>query len=93
MKRRDLLKTAPIAGAAAILAAPAIAQSSPQLKWRMVSAFPKSLDTLYGGAVYFTKIVAEATDNKFIIQPFPAGELAPGGGAAMEAAALGTVEL
>jgi TRAP-type mannitol/chloroaromatic compound transport system substrate-binding protein len=35
---------------ASTLAAPAIAQSMPELKWRLASSFPKSLDTLYGAA-------------------------------------------
>ncbi len=52
MKRRDFIKVTGIgavAGAATI-AAPAIAQSMPELKWRMPTSWPKSLDTLYGGA-------------------------------------------
>ena len=31
-----------------VIASPAIAQSMPELKWRMTSSFPKSLDTIYG---------------------------------------------
>ena len=53
MQRRDFLKKASIgavAGAAATVAAPAIAQSLPNIKWRLTSSFPKSLDTIYGGA-------------------------------------------
>ena len=34
----------------AALAAPAIAQEMPEVKWRLTSSFPKSLDTIYGGA-------------------------------------------
>ena len=56
--------------AATAVAKPAIAQSTPELKWRMTSSFPKSLDTLYGAAEVFAKAVAEATDNKFQIQVF-----------------------
>ena len=41
----------------------------------MTSSFPKSLDTIYGGAEYFAKQVAEMTDNKFQIQIFAAGEM------------------
>src|SRR5216683_2029595 len=79
MKRRDFLKvSATGAAAAATVASPAIAQSSPEIKWRMTSIFPKSLDTIYGGAAEFAKYVAEMTDNKFQIQVFAAGELAPG---------------
>ena len=63
---------------AAAVAAPAIAQSTPEVKWRLTSSFPKSLDTIYGGAEVFAKRVAEATDNKFQIQVFAAGEIVPG---------------
>ncbi len=66
------------AAAATTLAAPAIAQSAPEFKWRLGSSFPKSLDTIYGGAETFCKFVSEATDGKFSIQPFPGGELFPG---------------
>jgi len=44
----------------------------------LTSSFPKSLDTLYGGAELFARYVSEATDGKFSIQCFAAGELAPG---------------
>ncbi len=78
MDRRGFIRNAGIAAAAVpALAAPAIAQSMPELKWRMTSSFPKSLDTIYGAAETFSKFVAEATDNKFQIQVFAAGEIAP----------------
>src|SRR5205085_7431286 len=61
MKRRDFLKVTGIgAVGTATLAAPAIAQSMPALKWRMTASWPKSLDTLWGGAELLTKYVAEA---------------------------------
>src|SRR5262249_6504019 len=53
---------------------------------------PKSLDTLYGAAEVFAKAVAEATDNKFQIQVFAAGEIVPGLSAA-DAVQNGTVEM
>ena len=56
MDRRSFIKKAGlIAGGAAAttVAAPAIAQSMPELKWRLTSSFPKSLDTIYGGAEIF----------------------------------------
>ena len=92
MKRREFLKTAGVGLAASTIAAPAIAQSMPELKWRLTSSFPKSLDTLWGGAELFVKSVAEATDNKFQIQPFAAGEIVPGLQAA-DAVTNGTVEM
>ena len=71
---------------------PAIAQSMPDLKWRLTSSFPKSLDTLFAGSEIFAKAVAEATDNKFQIQLFAAGEIVPGLAAA-DAVQAGSVEL
>jgi TRAP-type mannitol/chloroaromatic compound transport system substrate-binding protein len=78
MKRRQFLQTAGVAAAATSIAKPAISQSMPALKWQLTSSFPKSLDTLYGGSEIFAKAVAEATDNKFQIQVFAAGEIVPG---------------
>ena len=79
MKRRQFLAAAGSGVAAtAALAAPAIAQSAPEIKWRLASSFPKSLDTIYGGAEVMSKMVSELTDGKFQIQVFAAGELVPG---------------
>ncbi len=93
MKRRDFIKVTGmgVAGAATI-AAPAIAQSMPEIKWRMTTSWPKSLDTLYGGAEMMAKVVGEATDNKFQIQTFAAGEIVPGL-QVLDAVQNGTVEM
>jgi TRAP-type mannitol/chloroaromatic compound transport system substrate-binding protein len=92
MKRRDFLKVSTAGAAVAAVASPAIAQSTPEIKWRMTSSFPKSLDTIYGGAEYFAKQVAELTDNKFKIQVFQAGEIVPGL-QALDATSKDTVEM
>jgi TRAP-type mannitol/chloroaromatic compound transport system substrate-binding protein len=92
MKRRQFLKGAGLAAAAGAVAGPALAQSMPELKWRLTSSFPKSLDTLYGAATVFSKAVAEASDNKFQIQVFAAGEIVPPLAAA-DAVQNGTVEM
>src|SRR6202162_1911892 len=92
MKRRDFLKAGGAGLALSAIAAPAIAQSMPELKWRLTSSFPKSLDTLYGGGEIFAKAVAEATDNKFQIQVFAANEIVPGL-QALDAVSNGTVEM
>ena len=93
MKRRDFIKVTGIGVAgAATLAAPAIAQSMPEIKWRMPASWPKSLDTLYGGAEVLVKAIAEATDNKFQVQLFAAGEIVPGL-QVLDAVQNGTVEM
>ncbi|MFY9684197.1 MAG: ABC transporter substrate-binding protein [Pseudolabrys sp.] len=92
MKRRQFLQAAGVGLAASAIAAPAIAQSSPEVKWRLTASWPKSLDTLYGGCEYFSKRVAEITDNKFQIQVFAAGEIVPGL-QVLDAVGNGTVEI
>ena len=92
MKRRDFLKVSAAGAAATAVAAPAIAQSSPEIKWRLTSSFPKSLDTLFGAANEFSKYVADMTDNKFQIQNFAAGEIVPGL-QALDATSNNTVEM
>ncbi len=91
MERRKFLKAAGIGAAASVVAAPAIAQSMPEIKWRMASSFPKSLDTIYGGAEVLAKRVAEITDNKFQIRVFAGGEIVPAL-AVVDALQAGTVE-
>ena len=94
--RRAFLSRATVGGVAAAaagtLAAPAIAQESPAINWRLASSFPKSLDTIYGGGEELSNRMKEATDGKFNIQVFAAGEIVPGL-QAIDAATDGTVEL
>jgi len=92
MKRRLFLKAATAGLATGAIAAPAIAQSSPDIRWRLTSSFPKSLDTIFGASEVFAKAVADATDNRFRIQVFAAGEIVPGLQAA-DAVTNGTVEM
>jgi TRAP-type mannitol/chloroaromatic compound transport system substrate-binding protein len=94
--RRKFIKTAAAGGvgaaAATTLAAPAIAQSMPEISWRLTSSFPKSLDTIYGAGELFSKTLADITDNKFKVQVFAGGEIVPGLQAA-DAVTNGTVEM
>ena len=92
MKRREFLKVGAAGMAASALAAPAVAQSMPEVKWRLTASWPKSLDTLYGACETFAKHVAEATDNKFQVQPFAAGEIVPAL-QVLDAVQNGTVEM
>ena len=94
MQRRDFLKKASVgaaAGAATTLAAPAIAQTLPNIKWRLSSSFPKSLDTIYGGADVLANRLRAMTGGKFDIRVFPGGEIVPGL-QALDAVQQGTVE-
>ena len=91
MQRRMFLKTGALAAAAAPIAMPAIAQSMPEVKWRLTSSFPKQLDTIYGTAQQFAKFMSDATDGRFQIQTFSAGEIVPGL-QALDAVTSGTVE-
>src|SRR3974377_861003 len=78
MKRRSFLKKAGAGLAAGAVAAPAIGQGTrPEVKWRLASSFPKSLDTIYGAAVTISERCASATNGKFQIQVFAAGEIVP----------------
>ena len=92
MKRRQFLTAMGAGAAATAIAAPAIAQSSPTLKWRLTASWPKSLDTLYGTCELLSKYVSDATDGKFQIQVFAAGEIVPGL-QVLDAVQNGTVEL
>src|SRR3954454_6330381 len=92
MKRRQFLQAATAGAATTAIAAPAIAQSMPDVRWRLQSGFPKSLDTIYGAAELFSKYVSEATDGKFQVQVFAAGEIV-GTAQAADAVGNGTVEL
>ena len=50
-RRQFIFKTGALTGgavAAVGLAAPAIAQEKPKVRWRMTSSFPNTLDTLFG---------------------------------------------
>ena len=92
MLRRRFIKGSGLGLAAAGIAAPAIAQGTPELKWRLTSSFPKSIDTLWGGAELFCKRIGELTDGRFHLQPFAAGEIVPGF-QVLDAVQNGTVEI
>ncbi len=59
------------------MGAPALAQSRPEIKWRMAASYPKSLDILYGSGERIARRVAALTDGKFQISNFAAGEIVP----------------
>jgi len=92
VKRREFLGRGAVAVLAApAIAAPAIAQSAPEIKWRLTSSFAKSIDAIYGTAQALCRYVAEATDGKFQIQAHAAGELTPSR-QALDAVTRGAIE-
>jgi len=75
----------------AATAAPVVATGQ-TVRWRLASSFPKSLDTIYGAAEVFSKIVKEGSGGKFEISVHQGGELVPPFGV-VDAVQNGTVEV
>ena len=92
MNRRKLLKVAGVAAASTVISAPAIAQSTPVLRWRLTTSFPKTLDTLYGACEMFAKTMADLSDQKFQISVYGPGEIVPAF-QVLDAVANNTVEM
>lgn len=88
MRRRQFLKGVGV-GLAASLSYRAFAQTASQVRWRLVSSYPRSLDTLFGGAEDLAKRVAELTGGRFQIRAYQAGEIVPGAGVGCRAAGNG----
>jgi len=91
MERRSFIKHTGMAGILAAASAPAFAQAAPEVKWRLASSFPKSLDTIFGGAETISKRVAASTNSKFQIQVFAGGEIVPAFGV-VDAVQNGTIQ-
>ncbi|HCY16307.1 MAG: ABC transporter substrate-binding protein [Curvibacter sp. GWA2_64_110] len=91
MDRRSIIKHAGIAGILAAGAAPA-AHAQAAVRWRLASSFPKSLDTVFGGAETFAKKVNEMSGGKFVVSVHAAGELMPAFGV-VDALQNSTVEM
>jgi TRAP-type mannitol/chloroaromatic compound transport system substrate-binding protein len=47
------------------------------IRWRIASSFPKSLDTIYGGAEVFAQKVKQLSGGRFEVSVHAAGELMP----------------
>jgi len=74
MQRRSFVRGTALAGA---LAAPAVVHAQANIRWRLASSFPKSLDTIFGAAESFTRQVAAMSGGKFQISLHAGGELMP----------------
>jgi len=92
IERRSFVRGAGLAGVLAAGAAPAIVHAQANVRWRLASSFPKSLDTLYGAAELFAKKVGEMSGGKFQISVHGAGEIVPALGV-VDGVQAGTVEM
>ena len=91
MERRSFVSGAGIAGVLAAGVAPAV-HAQPAIRWRCTSAFPKALDTIFGGAEVMARKVKEMSGGKFEISVHPGGELMPMPGI-VDGIQSGTVEM
>lgn len=101
MKRRQFIRNSAIAaGSTTALAACSQATNSssenttsslPNVRWRMTTSWPNSLDTIYGGAETIAKRVSAMTGGKFTIDTYQAGEIVPAL-QVLDAVQSGTVE-
>jgi len=90
MKRRNFLRGAAVVGAAAGLAAPAIAQE--RTTWRMVTTWPKNFPGLGTTAETFAQYVKEMSDGRLQIHVYGANEIVPPMGV-FDAVSNGSVEM
>ena len=92
MQRRTFLRNATLSAAAGAMAAPAIAQSMPNLQWRFAASWPKSLDVGFGATELIAKRVGELTEGRFQVRTFAGGEIVPPL-QVLDAVQAGTVEM
>ena len=92
MQRRSFMRKTGLAGIIAAGAAPAIVNAQANIRWRLASSFPRSLDTLFGAAEVFAKKVSDMTGGKFQISTHAAGELMPAFGV-VDGVQAATVEI
>ena len=92
MERRSFIRQTGLAGVLAAGVAPAVVHAQANIRWRLASSFPKSLDTIFGAAEVFAKKVSDMTGGKFQISTHAAGELMPAFGV-VDGVQGGTVEV
>ena len=101
MNRRKFLKQGLVGGGAASLVAacggssesdaPAV-HTQQSVTWRLASSFPRSLDTIFGGAEVLAERVDAMSEGRFRVRCYPAGEIVPAV-QVMDAAQQGTVQV
>ena len=85
MKRRDIVRGAGLAAAAAGLAAcaprtaggPASGDSSLRLQWKMVTSWPTNFPGLGTGAAKLAETITQASGGRLTVKVYGAGELVP----------------
>ncbi len=92
MDRRSIIKNAGLAGVLAMGAAPAVHAQGVNIRWRLASSFPKSLDTIHGASDVFARAVKQMSGGKFEISVHAAGELMPAFGV-VDGVQQGSVEM
>ncbi len=92
MERRLFVRGAGMAGVLAAGTAPAFVNAQANIRWRLASSFPKSLDTIYGAAEVFAKEVGVMSGGKFQVSVAAPGEIVPAFGV-VDAVQAGTVEM
>lgn len=94
VKRRDVLKGAAVAGAAAAatssFAAPALSQG--KMEWRLVTTWPKNYPGLGTGANLLADFITRGTNGRLTVKVFGAKEVVPAF-ESMDAVSSGTVEM
>ena len=91
MERRSFVQGAGLAGILAAGVAPAVVHAQANIRWRLASSFPKSLDSIYGAADVFSKLVSSMSGGKFEITVATPGEIVPAFGV-LDGVSNGTVE-
>jgi TRAP-type mannitol/chloroaromatic compound transport system substrate-binding protein len=80
MERREFIKTLGLmAGGLAVadMIKPVNVQAKKRVRWRLVTSWPQSLDTIHGGALTIARVVRELTNGYFDIRVYSGGELVP----------------
>ena len=74
--RRQFITRAGVIAAGATVAAPALADASPDVHWTLTSAFQPGLDLIVGGAESFARALSDMTDGHFTVSIHPPGDIA-----------------
>lgn len=70
----------------------AAVQTGQRVQWRLASAFPRSIDTLFGSCEVLAQSLSDMTGGRFTVRVHPAGEVVPAL-QVMDAAQQGTVQV